>query len=194
MHQGERGRESNEVAGEEGDFVLNIGDADAGDTSLAELVAVAVVYGVGLAGGDAVDSGIEAALTEVEVAAGHTGADLVGDVGDGLETAAGTAAGLGEDPVVLDREQIAAFDTSGAGVVLGNVYHAVADAQPRVLQPVPGGGVRVVELLGEGAAAHAVVSADIDDRCIPVRYDEDVVGLAANGDDVLHVGRNPLAG
>ena len=117
MHEGERGRESNQVAGEEGDFVLHIGDADAGDPSLAELVAIAVVYGVGLAGGDAVDCGIEAALTEVEIAAGHTGADLVGDVGDGLEAAAGTAAGLGKDAVVLYSYGVAAFDTSGAGVV-----------------------------------------------------------------------------
>ena len=91
----ERGRESNQVAGEEGDFVLYIGDADAGDPPLAELVAVAVVYGVGLAGGDAVDCGIEAALPEVEVAAGHSGTNLIGDVGDGLEAAAGTAPGLG---------------------------------------------------------------------------------------------------
>ncbi len=58
MSQTERGKESNHVAWEEGDFVLNIGDADAGDPPLAELVAVAVVYGVGLAGGDAVDCGI----------------------------------------------------------------------------------------------------------------------------------------
>ena len=80
------------------------------------------------------------------------------------------------------------------GVVPGNVHHAAADAQARMLQPVPGGGVGVVELLGKGAAAHAVVSADVNNRGISVRNDQDVVGLAANGDDVLHVGRNPLAG